>query len=144
MLQRLLLALCLVGLMASLTHQAKIYYKSSLAIGMTNDVMLGLPANMTNTASMSGGCTDPTNGDSIFVDTSANRVYRVGSDGMVILVAGNGFSGYNGEYLPANTSQLNGMFVVSSFALQHLDRPLDLCFQYERRHVSQRKSRKQS
>ena len=112
MLQRLLLALCLVGLMATLTHQAKIYYKSSIAIGMTTDVKLGLPANMTNTFSMSGGCTDPTNGDSIFVDATAHRVYRVGSDGMATLVAGNGFAGYNGEYLPANASELSGMLLL--------------------------------
>jgi sugar lactone lactonase YvrE len=48
-------------------------------------------------------------GSLYIADNSNNRVRRIGPDGIITTVAGNGSSGYNGDGIPAVSAQLRGL-----------------------------------
>jgi uncharacterized protein (TIGR03437 family) len=65
----------------------------------------GIPATSSPMDSPSAVAVDK-NGAVYFAELHGNRVGRIGSDGRIVTVAGNGFPGYNGERIPATSAWL--------------------------------------
>lgn len=101
--------LLFLALLCMVCTQARIDYKSSVFIGVDKRID-GVPAEVARLVGPSSGCVDPRNGDFYIVEKSLHQLLKVSAkDQMVSLVAGDGYDGYNGDNMLANTAQLSGM-----------------------------------